>query len=124
MRTQLLLSPVLRHKEETVSNQSTLSSLGAPREWASPQQAGGAPPSPALDPLPAQLSGPELIFTISWGHTAYASVLWEDDSPAPTSPAIDSLQMRVTPLLPPFSPYVSPHVGGLLSSLLFGVLGG
>lgn len=42
----------------------------------------------------------------------------------------DSLQMKVIFLLPPFSPpehsspYVSSHVGGFLSSLLFGVLGG
>lgn len=119
-RTQLLSSPlVLRHqekiKEATEPAQSTLPSPSGAR----------APPAPT--PAPGACAAPSLF---TGAHGLRPSPRGRGLSCSDQASATASLERRrELGSLPPSSlehssPYVPPHVRGLLSSLLFGVLGG
>lgn len=124
-RTQLLSSPlILRHQEKIKeAAEPTQSTLSSPEVL-------GCHPHPPRTPK-ARPQGPALRLRCSLGHTA--STFSSGERTFLLRPGLCYCQPRTQARapLPPCpsspehsSPNVPPHVRGLLSSLLFGVLGG
>lgn len=119
-RTQLLSSPlVLRHQEKNKG-----SNRARPEH---PPIPGGTRAPPAPTPAPGACAAPSLF---TGAHGLRPSPRGRSLSCSDQASATASLERRrELGSLPPSSlehssPYVPPHVRGLLSSLLFGVLGG